>query len=58
MDKITLSVQEAAKIIGIGTSKMYQMVKSNQVPNIKLGGRFVIPKEKFISWVNSVSVGG
>lgn len=58
MEKLTFSVQEAAEIIGVGYTKMYQLVRSDSVPNIKLGKRYIIPKDKFIAWVNKVAVGG
>ena len=58
MEKMTLSVKEAAKVIGISDTKMYELVHANIVPNIKLGKRFVIPKAKFAEWVNSAAVRG
>ncbi|MEG0692179.1 MAG: helix-turn-helix domain-containing protein [Oscillospiraceae bacterium] len=58
MDKMTFSVQEAAEVMGISHSKMYQMVREDIVPNIKLGKRYVIPKAKFVDWVNNAAVGG
>lgn len=58
MERMTLSVQEAAQVMGVSHSKMYQMVRDNIVPNIKLGKRYVIPKAKFAEWVNQAAVGG
>jgi len=58
MEKVTLSVKEAAEILGIGSSKMYELVRNNQVPNIKLGKRVVLPKAKFLTWVENAAVGG
>lgn len=57
-EKLTFTVHEAADIIGVSSTKLYQLVRANKVPNIKLGKRYVIPKEKFIHWLDSVSVGG
>ncbi|MDF3005514.1 MAG: helix-turn-helix domain-containing protein [Candidatus Fimivivens sp.] len=58
MDKITFTVKEAAEIIGISPSKMYQLVRENQVPHISLGKRTVIPKQGFFTWVNQAATGG
>lgn len=58
LEKVTFSVKEAATILGIGTSKMYELVRTDKVPNIKLGKRFVVPRVKFIEWVNKSVVGG
>lgn len=37
MDRITLSVTEAAEILGVSRSFMYQLVKENKIPSLKLG---------------------
>lgn len=58
MEKVTFSVKEAAQVLGIGTSKMYELVRNNSVPNIKLGKRFVVPCARFLEWVNKSVVGG
>lgn len=58
MDRITFTVKEAAAIIGISPSKMYQLVRENRVPHISLGKRTVIPKQPFFTWVSNVATGG
>lgn len=37
--KLTLSIPEAAKIVGVSESKMYQIAKIKGFPTIKLGTR-------------------
>ena len=52
LEKLALSVSQAAEVLGIGRSLCYRLVKSNRIPSVKLGERFIIPKEaleKFIS---------
>jgi excisionase family DNA binding protein len=58
MEKVTYSVKEAAAVLGISPTKMYELVRSDSVPNIKFGKRFVIPKARFHDWVNDVVQGG
>lgn len=58
MDKITFTVKEAAEIIGISPSKMYQLVKENRIPHISLGKRTVIPQKGFFNWVSNAATGG
>lgn len=58
MEKVTYSVKEAAAVIGISSGKMYELVRSDAVPNIKFGKRFVIPKARFHEWVETVVQGG
>ena len=39
----TFTVTEAAEIIGVGRSTLYEFVKSGRVPSLRLGRRVVIP---------------
>lgn len=41
----TLSVPEAAKILGIGIAHAYRMVNSGEIPAIRVGKRWLIPKK-------------
>lgn len=42
MQKATLSVPEAAKVLGISRSLLYQLVKTGQIRSLKLGQRRVV----------------
>ena len=52
MEKLVYSVQEAAEVFGISKSYMYELARRGEVPALKLGKRLVVPKEKFIKWIN------
>lgn len=41
--RATITVDEAARLIGIGRSAGYQAVASGDLPSIKIGRRIVIP---------------
>ncbi len=43
MQKRTYSVEEAAKILGIGRSAAYQAVRTGEIPAIRIGKRLLIP---------------
>lgn len=45
-------MQEAAEGLGISKSYMYELARRGEVPALKLGKRLVVPKEKFIKWIN------
>lgn len=51
-EKLVYSMQEAAEGLGISKSYMYELARSGKVPVLKLGKRLVIPKEKFVRWIN------
>lgn len=45
MDRQTCSVEEAAKILGIGRGSAYEAVRRGEIPSIRLGKRLVVPKQ-------------
>ena len=40
-----------AKVLGIAPSSAYALMHEADFPVLKVGSRMVIPKEKFIQWV-------
>jgi excisionase family DNA binding protein len=42
--KLTLSVEEAAKLLGIGRNLCYDRVKTGEIPVIKIGRRLLVPR--------------
>jgi excisionase family DNA binding protein len=43
-DKLTLSVEEAAKLLGIGRNLCYDRVKTGEIPVVKIGRRLLVPR--------------
>lgn len=43
-ERLTISVTEAAQLLGIGRGTAYECVRTGELPSIKLGRRIVIPK--------------
>lgn len=43
-EKLTLNVEEAAKLLGIGRNLCYDRVKTGEIPVIKIGRRFLVPR--------------
>jgi len=42
--RLTLTVEEAAALLGISRAFAYDAVKRNQIPHIKIGRRVLVPK--------------
>jgi len=42
--KLTLTVNEAAKMLGIGRQLAYDKVKTGEIPVIKIGRRLLVPR--------------
>ena len=48
-----LNAKLIAKVLGVSESSAYELMHSKGFPVIKIGARMVVPKEKFISWIES-----
>ncbi len=49
----TLSVEEAATVLGISRTKMYELVRSTVVPHLRFGRTLRIPRQSFEAWMNA-----
>lgn len=49
----TLTVTEAAAILGISRTSAYECVHAGTIPSIRLGGRIVIPRATFDEMLDS-----
>ena len=49
---LTLTVMEVAEALRISRAGAYDLVRTEGFPALKIGSRIVIPKEKFIQWMD------
>jgi excisionase family DNA binding protein len=43
-EPLTVSVLEAARLLGIDRNLAYRLVKIGKIPTVRLGRRYVVPK--------------
>lgn len=43
-DRLTLSVDEAGKMLGLSRGLMYQAIRKGEIPSIRIGRRILIPR--------------
>lgn len=48
--KLVYTVQEAARMIGVGKNTIYALAKARKIPVIQVGKRYVINAEMFDAW--------
>ena len=55
-----LNAELVAKVLGVSPSSGYELMHEPDFPVLKVGSRMVVPKEKFIEWVerNTKGSGG
>jgi excisionase family DNA binding protein len=57
MDKLGLSITEAAELIGIGRSHLYQQIRDGKGPEIiHIGRRGVISRKALEAWFRNLSI--
>lgn len=55
VEKIFYTPGELAKLMGIRNESVYNMIEQGEIPSIKIGTRFKVPKEKFHQWINETT---
>ena len=53
-----LNAELVAKVLGVSPSSSYELMHEPGFPVLKIGNRMVVPKEKFIQWVEQNTTGG
>lgn len=54
LGRIVYTVKETAQLLSLSLGTTYQLIRSGEIPAIKLGGRWVIPKRRLHEWVNNL----
>lgn len=53
-----LNAESVAKVLGTAPSSSYELLHEADFPVLKVGSRMVVPKGKFIQWVEDHTQGG
>ena len=48
-----LNAEMLAKALGVATSTAYELMHEKDFPALKIGSRLLVPKEKFLLWVET-----
>ena len=54
---LMLSAPEVAEVLGISRAGAYDLVRSAGFPHMKLGNRILVPKDRFIKWIDNNTEG-
>ena len=58
MEKLTLSVAEAAEVVGISARYMYDLVRTKGFPVIKVGRRLLVSVKGLERWLEEQAQNG
>lgn len=53
-----LNAAMVAQVLGVALSSAYELMHEKDFPTLRVGSRMVVPKEKFIEWVEQHTKGG
>lgn len=52
---LMFSVAEVASVLDISRASAYELARSSSFPALKIGSRIVVPKGKFLAWIDANS---
>ena len=54
-----LNAEQVARVLGVSSSSAYELMHESGFPTLRVGSnRMVVPREKFIAWVEENTKGG
>lgn len=55
MDELLIGVEKAAQALGIGHSKLYELLAAGEIPSVKVGRRRLVEPKALAEWVSRQS---
>ena len=52
-----LNAELVAQVLGVSPASTYELMHEDGFPTLRVGSRMVVPKEKFIQWVENHTKG-
>lgn len=52
MELLTYSVEQVAEMLGVARGVAYEQVRSGEIPAIRVGRRWLIPRTRFHAWLD------
>lgn len=54
--RVTYTVPEIAKMMGLSRASVYVLLQAGEIPALRPGGRWIIPKRRFHAWLDGEGV--
>lgn len=52
-----LNAELVSQVLGVSISSAYELMHEDAFPSVRVGSRFVVPKDKFRQWVEQQTGG-
>ena len=56
MDKLLLRPTEAAELIGMGRAKTYDLIRTGDLPSVRIGKSIRVPARELRAWVDQLAL--
>lgn len=56
VNRLTVTVEEAAEVLGISRGLAYDLVRRGEVPSVRLGRRLLVPIRPLMAMINGDEV--
>ena len=56
--RLFLNAEMVANVLGVSLTICYEMLHSGKLPVLRIGNRLIVPKEKFLQWIEKNTSGG
>jgi len=53
-----LNAATVSSVLGVSPASAYELMREKDFPTLRVGSRMVVPKEKFIEWVEQHTKNG
>ncbi len=51
MEQLLLRASEAAQMLGIGRSTVYELAAKGSIPSVRIGARLRFPRDRLLKWI-------
>jgi excisionase family DNA binding protein len=55
-ERAVYNVREVSQMLSISLGGTYQLCRDGKIPALKLGGRWVVPKARFHTWLDNLPI--
>jgi predicted DNA-binding transcriptional regulator AlpA len=55
---VTLNAADVAETLGLSRAGAYNLINSKGFPTLQIGSRKIVPKDRFIEWIDNHTGGG
>ncbi len=52
-DKTTITIEQAAKVLGLGRTAAYDAARRGELPTRRLGRRLIVPVPALLTWLGA-----